>query len=248
MPRRSSAGHCHAAKRPAFRVDQVRLPPALRDGLAPVLDRVAGFAVAEASVFVLDFVAGAAGFLADAVGFAAAAGFFVAADGFRAAAAGLAAVAFVADAAGLEVEAVAFAFARAGFRVAAAGFLVAGFDGDELAAARVDAGFEGFAAVVFVVGFGADAAVARLRVAAVVRRPEEAATEVRAAPAVRALVPPSGPPIGATLTGETDSTAWAAAAPTSLAATLTLSPTAPAAPPAADAARRAILPAMTATS
>jgi hypothetical protein len=163
------------------------------------------------------------------------AGFRADVAGFRADAAGL-----ETEAAGFRVDVEGFRVATAGFRVEAAGLVVAAAALALVAVARFAAGlaratdFAGLARFDVVrratAGFAADGLPA-------------AAGTVRPTPA-----PDSGPPIGATLTGETDSTAWAAAAPTSLAAPPTLPPTVAAAFPAADAARLAILPAIAATS
>jgi hypothetical protein len=166
---------------------------------------------------------------------------------------------FAVDAAGLAFDAADALVDVAGFRVPA-GFLAAGdgFGFEAAAAFRVAVGGFVAAAVdpaVFVDAFaGADLAEAgrfgagRRRVAAGLRAAAGFDVVDAAVPDVRAPRPLSGPPIGTTLTGETASTACAAAAPTSLAAPLTRSPTVSAALPAADAARLAILPAIAATS
>jgi hypothetical protein len=179
--------------------------------------------------------------------------------------------------AGLRVVAAGFAagldpatagFAAADVRVDPAGFRAvdAGFDADAAglgvpADALADGAFAAgafaagaFAAVAaFAAGFRFDAVAGRVvlfgRAVGLLRAVRLGTDAVTAAPApVRAALALSGPPIGPTLTGDTASTAWAAAAPTSLAAPLTLPPTVPAALPAADAARPAILPAIVATS
>jgi hypothetical protein len=166
--------------------------------------------------------AAGAGFAADAFGF-----------GLR-----VAGVAFFADAVGPAADWAAFAL-EAGFR---ADVDVFRFVVDDLAAVVVIA-----AAFVadFTAGFAAVALSVAGRFEAAGRR---VAAGFRAIEGFRAPLPRSGPPIGPTLTGETASTAWAAAAPTSLAAPPTLSPTVPAALPAAAAARLASLPAIAATS